>query len=157
MIECKEYALRILSFKDRTEAEMRKKIREKGYDENNEEEVIEFLKEYGYINDLRYAQKFASDAQNLKKWGRLRIEKELSVRGIPREIIYEVTEENDACEEDILNSEMKKRFSGVDFSNKKERARVFSYFARRGFSSGEIFGAMNKVCSFEDIETEYAD
>ena len=60
-------------------------------------------------------------------------------------------------EKEIILEELKRRFKNADFSNKKERARIFSYFARRGFSSDKIYGAINLVCSFEDIETDYAE
>ena len=153
MIDCKENALRLLSFKDRTEEEMRRKLKEKSYTENEIEDVIEFLKEYGYINDRRYAEKFSADAKNIKKWGRRRIEIELLSRGISREIINDVTKE-DEDEKEIILEELKRRFKNADFSNRKERARIFSYFARRGFSSDKIYGAINLVCSFEDIETD---
>ena len=157
MIDCKESALRLLSFKDRTEEEMRRKLKEKSYTENEVEDVIAFLKEYGYINDRRYAERFSSDAKKIKKWGRRRIEAELLSRGIPREIIDEVTKENEEDEKEIILDEIKRRFKNADFSNRKERARIFSYFARRGFSTEKIYGAINLVCSFEDIETNYVD
>ena len=44
MINCRDYALRLIEFRDRTEKELRDKLLEKGYDENTIEDEIEFLK-----------------------------------------------------------------------------------------------------------------
>ena len=62
MINIREYALRLITIKDRTEKELRDKLKEKNFDENTIEEEIEFLSNYGYINDKRYAEHFTSDA-----------------------------------------------------------------------------------------------
>lgn len=155
MINCRDYALRLIEFRDRTEKEIRDKLLEKGYDENQVDEEIEFLKNYGYVNDLRYAERFTSDAINLKKWGKIRIRTELLRKGIDRETIDNVIE--DAffeIDDDRVISQLQVRFKNSDLSNIKERTRIFNFFLRRGFSSEEIRGAMNKMCSFDDIMCE---
>lgn len=155
MINCRDYALRLIEFRDRTEKEIRDKLLDKGYDENQVDEEIEFLKNYGYVNDLRYAERFTSDAINLKKWGKIRIRTELLRKGIDRETIDNVIE--DAffeIDDDRVLSQLQVRFKNSDLSNIKERTRIFNFFLRRGFSSEEIRGAMNKMCSFDDIMCE---
>jgi len=152
MISIRDYALYLIEFKDRTEKEIRDKFKEKGYEENCIEDEIEFLKSYGYIDDKRYAEHFTHDAINLKKWGKMRIRTELLRKGVDREIVDNVIE--DAffeLDDDIILSQMQLRFKNSDFSNIKERTRIFNFFMRRGFSSEEIKGAMNKMCSFDDI------
>ena len=153
MINSRDYCLKLITIKDRTEKELRDKLREKNYDENTIEEEIEFLSNYGYINDSRYAEHFTNDAINLKKWGKSRIRTELLRRGIDRDIVDEAVEEAFAdVEDDRLYSEMKKRYSNADFSNMKERTRIFNFYFRRGFSPDEIKGAMNRMSAFRDIE-----
>ena len=155
MINCRDYALKVIEFKDRTEKEIREKLTQKGYDENITEDEIAFLKDYGFINDLRYAQRFVSDAINLKKWGKARIRAELLRKGVDREIIDNAVE--DAFmdfDDDRLLKEMQRRFKNSDLSNIKERTRIFNFYMRRGFSPDEIKGAMNSMCSFDDIISE---
>ena len=152
MISIRDYGLYLIEFKDRTEKELRDKFKEKGYDEDNIEDEIEFLKSYGYIDDKRYAEHFTHDAINLKKWGKIRIRTELLRKGVDRETVDNTIE--DAffeMDDDILLSQMQTRFKNSDFSNIKERTRIFNFFMRRGFSAEEIKGAMNKMCSFDDI------
>lgn len=155
MINCRDYALKVIEFKDRTEKEIREKLTQKGYDENITEDEIAFLKDYGFINDLRYAQRFVSDAINLKKWGKARIRAELLRKGVDREIIDNAVEDAFIdVDDDRLLKEMQRRFKNSDLSNIKERTRIFNFYMRRGFSPDEIKGAMNSMCSFDDIISE---
>lgn len=155
MISARDYALKVIGFKDRTEKEIREKLTQKGYDEIIIEDETEFLKSYGFIDDSRYAERFTHDAINIKKWGKARIKTELLRKGIDREII-ENTIENifSELDDDRIFTEMQKRFKNSDFSNMKERTRIFNFYLRRGFSPDEIKGAMNRMCSFEDILCE---
>ena len=155
MIDCRNYVFKLIEFRDRTEKELRGKLLEKGYDENIIEDEIAFLKDYGYINDARYAQRFVSDAVNLKKWGKIRIRAELLRKGVQGEIVDNAIEDA-FCEEsdDRLFDMMQKRFKDSDFSNIKERNRIFNFYMRRGFTPDEIKGAMNRMCSFDDIMTD---
>ena len=155
MISIRDYALYLIEFKDRTEKELRYKFKEKGYEENDIEDEIEFLKNYGYINDRRYAEHFTHDAINIKKWGKMRIRTELLRKGVDRETVDNTIE--DAffeVEDDLVLTQMQTRFKNSDFSNIKERTRIFNFFMRRGFSPDEIKGAINKMCSFDDIICE---
>jgi len=155
MIDCRNYVFKLIEFRDRTEKELRGKLLEKGYDENIIEDEIAFLKDYGYINDARYAQRFVSDAVNLKKWGKIRIRTELLRKGVQGEIVDNAIEDA-FCEEsdDRLFDMMQKRFKDSDFGNIKERNRIFNFYIRRGFTPDEIKGAMNRMCSFDDIITD---
>ena len=153
MINSRDYCLKLITIKDRTEKEIRTKLKEKNFDENTIEEEIEFLLNYGYINDKRYAEHFTADAINIKKWGKSRIRAELLRRGIERFVIDDAIEEAFAeTEDDRLYTEMEKRYKNADFSNMKERTRIFNFYLRRGFSPDEIKGAMNRMSSFRDIE-----
>lgn len=148
MINCREYALKLITIKDRTKKEIYEKLRQKGYDENAVIEEIAFLEEYGYINDFNYAKKFISDSVNIKKWGSRRIYSELTRKGIEREIIDSLL--NFDNEEEVLMAEFQKRFKNSDLSNIKERRRIFGFFMRRGFKSSSIQYVLNKNSAFED-------
>ena len=155
MINIRDYVLRLVAFRDRTEKEIIEKLREKNYGENEIEDEINFLKNYGYINDLRFAEHFTHDAINLKKWGKIRIRMELVKKGIDRDVADNVIENAfSEIDEDRVLLQMQSRFKNSDFSNMKERTRIFNFFIRRGFSAEEIKGAMNKMSSFYDIISE---
>lgn len=140
---CKDYAVRLLSFCDRSEKEIREKILKKGYSEDECEEAIAFCREYGYIDDDRFAGHFVHDAVVLKKLGAVRIKNDLRQKGVAEETIAEAMSEI-GDEREMLKSELQRRFGSLDFSDKKVKNKVFGYFARRGFKTGDILYAMNE-------------
>lgn len=139
----KDYAAKLLSFCDRSEKEIREKILKKGYSEAECEEAIAFCREYGYIDDTRFAEHFVHDAVQLKKLGKSRIEMELRQKGIAPDILKEAVEDI-GDEREVLKSEIERRFGNLDFSDKKVKNKVLGYFARRGFKLRDIFYAMNE-------------
>lgn len=143
MIGARDYALKLLSFKDRSEKEVRKKMAQKGYGEEETEETVAFCREYGFIDDERYAERFVHDASEIKKLGAARIKRELREKGIAQDITEKAVLglEN---ERETLASEIKRRFADADFSNPKEKNKVIGYFARRGFSVRDIIHAMGE-------------
>lgn len=142
-MSAKDYAVKLLAFCDRSEKEIRNKILKKGYSEEECEEAVKFCREYGYLNDERFAEHFVHDATRLKKLGKARIAMELRQKGIDEDIAREALEEADD-EREILMNEMKRRFADADFSDKKVKNKVLGYFARRGFKMRDIFYAMNE-------------
>ena len=153
-MDCREQALKLLSFKDRTEKELRGRLGEKGYSEDEIEETIEFLKEYKYIDDASYARKYASDGIKLKGHGPGRIKTELLHKGIDRGTVEEVLEEMETDPREQIEELMERRFSSADLGNPKERNRIFGYFARRGYSPHDIWGVINSRSSFKDVDFE---
>ena len=141
MISAKDYAAKLLGFCDRSEKEIREKILRKGYSEQECEEAIAFCREYGYINDERFADHFVHDSVELKKLGKSRIKQEMRLKGIEEEVIEEalsfITDEKE-----MLKSEINRRFKNLDFTDKKVKNKVFGYFARRGFKTHDILSAM---------------
>ena len=142
-MSAKDYAVKLLGICDRSEKEIREKILKKGYSEAECEETIAFCREYGYLDDKRFAEHFVHDAVMLRKLGLVRIKAELRQKGVDEEIIEEALREiND--ERELVKSEMQRRFGNLDFTDKKVKNKVFGYFARRGFKSGDILYAMNE-------------
>ena len=155
MINARDYALYLIEVRDRTEKELREKLTAKGYSEEQIEDTAEFLKSYGYLDDKRYASHFIHDAINLKKWGKIRIRTELLRKGIDREAVeFAIEDAFSEIEDDRVLSIMERRFKDSDYSNMKERTRIFNFFMRRGFTPDEIKGAMNKMSSFRDIDSD---
>ncbi len=156
-MDCREQALKLLSFSDRTEREMRKRLAEKGFDETDIDETLDFLTEYSYIDDRRYAAKYAADSVKLKGHGPGRIRAGLLQKGVSRDIVDETIDEMETDPREQLDAAMERRFANADLSNPKERNRIFSYFARRGYSPHDIWGAINGRSAFEDIDDNFEE
>lgn len=140
------YALKILTRRDYSEAELRRKLGERGISAEVVEETIGRLKESRYLDDRRFALRWAESAvRNGKGYG-FRIRFELSRRGIADELVEEVTAQLSAeyAEADALKALVEKKFPGFDplYADDRRKRRIIGYLQRRGFSLTAIFNAL---------------
>ena len=103
----RDCALSLLEYRDRTEAEMRRKLKEREYAPEAVEETIYFLKEYHYLDDQEYARKYVRTAGAGKSIRQLR--QSLLSKGISREILDLCFEEETVDEEEAVRRFLKKK------------------------------------------------
>ena len=77
-----DLALRALSARDRTVAELRTYLEGKRVEPDAIEAAVAELRGAGYIDDARYAERFAEDKRTLERWGKERIARDLRRRGV---------------------------------------------------------------------------
>ncbi|WP_026841611.1 regulatory protein RecX [Citrifermentans bremense] len=135
--------LRVLALRDHAEAELRRKLERKGYQEEEVEASVARLKELGYLDDLRFARSFAaSQLRNGKGYG-VRLKMELARRGVAAAIVDEVLGElaQEYGESELLAQVMERRYASFDptTATDKEKRKVIGYLQRKGFSLGAIF------------------
>jgi regulatory protein len=82
-----ELAYRAISQRDRTEAEVRAFLARKRVDQGDIDHAIAELQADGWLDDARFAQRFADDKRDLERWGPERISRDLLRRGVPPELI----------------------------------------------------------------------
>ncbi len=85
-----QIALRYLERRARTEYELRQKLAAKKVAPSEIDTVIERLKGYGYINDLKFAKDWQRYRDDFKPMGKRRLKLELSLKGVPKEAIATV-------------------------------------------------------------------
>ncbi|GFO65835.1 recombination regulator RecX [Geomonas paludis] len=138
-----ECCLRVLTLRDHSEGELRKKLSGKGYEEGEIEAAVVRMKELGYLDDLRFARSFASSALRNGKGVGPRLKLELSRRGVAGSIVSQVLEElaQEYSEAELLAQLMERRYPGFDAASAtdKEKRRIVGYLQRKGFSLGAIF------------------
>ena len=143
--ETREKALRILEFRAHSEKELRTKLIRAGACDEDIDDTVEFLEEYGFLNDLKYAIAKAKDLKNIKKFGKIRIAQDLKMRGIDSEYIEEALSELEEDEEDMLLPLMEKKLRG-DF-DKKSIDRAIRYFASKGYRYDDIKRCIERLKS----------
>ena len=135
--------LRVLTLRDHSEGELRRKLSGKGYAEQEIEESILRVKDLGYLDDLRFARSFASSALRNGKGFGPRLKLELSRRGVAGSIVNQVLEElaGEYSERELLAQLVERRYPGFDAAtaSDKEKRRVVGYLQRKGFSLVAIF------------------
>lgn len=128
-------ALNFLSYRQRSEKEIRVKLKEKEYEQNYIERAISFCKEQNYIDDEAFAISFIKDKQNLNNLGQYRIKRELLLKGIDEDIIERVLVEDDDEEyERALEIARKKYSSYKDDDRNKIYRKLSGFLQRKGYS-----------------------
>ena len=95
-----ELAYRAISRRDKTVTEVRRFLEHRAVEPDHIEHALSELEEAGFLNDARFAARFAEDKRLLERWGRERIERELCRRGIPA-ALAEVTVEEEGRETEL--------------------------------------------------------
>ena len=136
--QAKLKALSLLTDMDRTETQLRQKLKQKSYSDDTIEQAIDYVKSFGYIDDAKYARRFVENRKKTKS--RQEISALLSQKGIKRELIAEAF---DTCynSEDAIEAirylAEKKHYSPEE-STDKEKKKICDYLLRKGFHYDEI-------------------
>jgi regulatory protein len=93
LIDCYAAALRILKYRFNSTAELRRKLRSKGFDRETIDATLTRLIEEKWLDDARFAAAYVR-TRALKSKGRLRIRRELIGAGVDDETIARAVVEN---------------------------------------------------------------
>ena len=131
-------AAKLLAAKPRSIAELRERLLERqGVTENLVDEVIARLKEYGYLDDERYALSYASLKVKQRPIGRRRLQQELKTKQVPNAIADEALDSvyAETPEEDLIDRAIEKRvrFRGHP-KTRLEAKSLFDHLLRQGFA-----------------------
>ncbi|MBR2674225.1 MAG: RecX family transcriptional regulator [Mogibacterium sp.] len=142
-----EIASAYLANRMRTSDEVRKRLEEKGFREDESESAIEELEGLGYLDDYEYALRYF-EYNREKKRGSERAARELAEKGVDEGIIknaredflYEnkVDEYQDALEIALRDIEGK----SID---ERMRAKVARRLEGKGFASGDIIKVLEVI------------
>ncbi len=149
--EARQYALKLISIRGRSEQELRQRLAKRGYSKELIDETVEEIRRYGYIADETLAEDLIRYAQKIKYLGSRGIKAFLTKRGIPDGIIEQAgLEEID--EERIAEELVRKRlnrFKGL--TEEQLKGRLYRLLQRKGFSYDTIKGILNRLSDFDEI------
>jgi regulatory protein len=139
-------AYRYLGHRDRTVAEVRQRLEAEQVDGAIAEEAVGELERQGYLDDARYAKRFAEDRRTLDGWGAERIERRLLAVGIDPDLIAAALDERDAdAELEAAVAVLRRRFPRAP-SDDRERDRALGILVRKGY---ELELAYDAIRAFE--------
>ena len=134
---CKKRALHLLEKQDRSEKNLRDKLKEEGYPEEIIDIAIDYINDYGYLDDARMAASHIRFYQDSRS--KLRLKQDLIGKGISSEVIDRVLEEEYTCDEsELIEKLIMKKHYDKENATYEERAKMFRFLAGRGFSSDSI-------------------
>ena len=140
-----DLAYRFLGHRDRTVAEVRERLGAEG-EEAVIDEAVEELRHLGYLDDARYAQRFAEDRRTIDAWGAERIERRLLAVGVDPQLIEAALGEQGAGEElEAALAVLRRRFAQPP-AHDRDRDRALGLLVRKGY---ELELAYDAVRAFE--------
>jgi len=130
-------AAKLLAARQRSVEELRERLlTSRGATKANVEEVIARLREYGYLDDAKFAQSYASLRLRERPIGRRRLERDLLVKKVDRQTattaldeIFDATPEQELIDRAIAR---RIRLRGKPQS-RDEAKKLFDHLLRQGF------------------------
>lgn len=146
-IKGKTAALRYIERAMKTKKQVEDMLYKKEMSEETVSRVIEFLKNYSFIDDKRYAESFIK--QKLKESGKNKIKYDLLKKGIDEELIKELLDKVSSEDESTVAlalAEKKVRILGKSERDKgKLLGKVTKYLLSKGYTYDLINQVVNKV------------
>jgi regulatory protein len=128
-----DLAYRHLGHRDRTVAEIRRHLEAKRVEPATIDEAVATLEEQDYLDDARFARRYAEDRRTLDSWGADRIERRLRDAGVPLEHIEAALGTQSADEElDAALALLRRRFPEPP-ADERGRDRALGLLVRRGY------------------------
>jgi regulatory protein len=132
-----ERAAKLLSAKSRSVAELRERLLQGRHaNQTIVEEVIARLREYGYLDDERFAITFAASKVRQKPTGRRRLERDLSLKKIDKTVAAQALDAvfAETSEEELIDRAVEKRIRLRGRPKTREEAKsLFDHLLRQGF------------------------
>jgi regulatory protein len=134
-------AYRALSSRDRTVSEMRSWLERKRVAPEAIEHAVRELAAAGFLDDARFAERYADDKRNLEQWGGERIRRDLIRRGVPGEMVERVMEgrERESELEAALQLLGEKLAPPAD---ERERDKAWRLLVRKGYEPELAYDAV---------------
>ena len=128
----KTRVFKYILYKKRSENEIRTKFRN-DIEENMLEDIIEYFKEAGYINDYEYIHKQVNEYMNLKNMSIKEIKYKLYSKGIDKDLIDEYISKNQEILEEYENKSYEKILAKK--SGSMDENEIKQYMYKKGFKS----------------------
>ena len=151
---CLEAALHYLSYRPRSEFEIRERLHQHGFDDSSVEATIAKLKERGLVDDMAFAQFWRENRESFSPRSQRLTKLELRRRGVAGDIIDQVVETvND--DDNAYRAALSKARSLPLSDYQSFRRRLGGYLKRRGFDYGVINHTVKRM--WQELEGRFED
>lgn len=149
-----ERALKFLSYRPRSIAEVRQYLREHQVEESHGSAVIEKLLNLGYLDDQKFAQWWVENRKEFNPRGSHVIRRELLHKGVAEDIINEAIEQLGCAmdtEEEIEALARKRARRLLHEDRRTFRRKLGSFLLRRGFAYETVAPIVDRL--WQEIQT----
>jgi regulatory protein len=140
----KQYALKLLSYKGRSEREMEERLRKRGASHEVIVSTIQYLRNAGLLNDLSLAESLKREALTNRMLSQNGARNFILRRGIPKTIVDSLfrSDENTDFENALRFADKKLRLL-EKYPALTAKRRLYHLLLRRGYSVGTIMKVIN--------------
>ena len=138
---------RYCAYQERSLKEVQRKLADLGMIKEVNERIELHLYQHDFINEERFARAFARGKFRIKKWGKIRIRRELEFHGVSnRNVQLGLSEIDDQEYETTCLDLLTKKFNEVkDPHRLRKRKKVCDFMLRRGFESDRIYSMVRDL------------
>lgn len=144
--EALKRAIKFLSYRGRSEAELEAKLFHLGFPQNVVQITLEKLRSLKFLNDEAFARDWAITRAEGRGYGPLRVMRELREKGVAKplidQVVNEVFDSRDVKER--AKKLLEKRFRSEDLSDSRVLRRVVGFLQRRGYRDSLISELVGK-------------
>ena len=150
--KAKQYALKLLSYRGRSEKELKERLIKKGISESMVSSTVDYLRRLGYLDDVSLAEALKREAVSRKLLSKTGAKKYLLNRGIPRDIVQSVFLQEEESDRETAKKYVRKKIRMFEnYPEETARRRLYNQLLRRGYSPEIICAALkDKTNNRED-------
>ena len=142
---CYETAVYLLQFRDQSEKDLTRKLKEREYTEKEIEAAMARLRDYEYVNDENLADELFEAYRRRAQYGDAYIHQKLKLKGL-------ATEKHLQLEEEIeMAAALLQKKWGMSPKLRTDFKKSASFLLRRGFSHDAVMTVMHEM-DFKEIE-----
>ena len=149
----------MLARRELSVVEVRSRLVDREHPSEEIEAAIQQLLDNGALDDRCVARAYARTAAKIKGRGRLRVQQELHAMGIARDVAAEALAETfaDTDERALIDKAIQKKLRGSGAGpprklSMQERARLYQFLMRQGFTPAGIAAALRRVGAAPEID-----
>ena len=133
-------------YQERCIQEVKKKLTRLQVDPKTKSKIINHLIDDDYLNEVRFTKSFIQGKLRIKKWGRIKLNYELKIRGVKKLIIdEEINKISKGDYYDYFNEFSIKKIKTLKGSKEQKKRSFINYFTYRGWENNLIYEKLNEI------------
>ena len=133
-------------YQERCILEVKKKLSRLHVVPKSKSKIIDRLIEDNYLNEVRFSKSFIQGKLRIKKWGRIKLNYELKMRGVKKFIIdEEINKISKRDYYDYFNEFSINKIKTLKGSKEQKKRSFVNYFTYRGWENNLIYEKLNEI------------
>ena len=133
-------------YQERCIQEVKKKLTRLQVVPKTKSKIINHLIDDDYLNEVRFTKSFIQGKLRIKKWGRIKLNYELKIRGVKKFIIdKEINKISKEDYYDYFNEFSNNKIKILKGSKEQKKRSFINYFTYRGWENNLIYDKLNEI------------